>query len=366
MSNMLLGDVVSPSKIIRKGNRDVPFLSMSREEGLIINDKNNSSRDTIESSKIARYGQLVIGLHMDEGSIWVQNTIKEGAVSSAYDVMNVDLDVINPIYMNYALHTKECMQFYGIAGVGNTIRRSKVPWKTLKTMPIRVPDIEEQEISVNLIGKIESLKRRTHLALTLINDAENGLFNERVKKSSSVLIEKIANLTFGKAPQFISKSTDNDLMTFISGTSDFGEVFTRGKKKAISAKKIVEPDSVLISVREPVGKVNITSERCAIGRGLVGMTPKKGIAVSDYVYLALKNKKEELDFKAHGIIKGIGPKEVKEISVGYIDMDEQKKLSKYFQELEKIRNILQNMLTSTDILYQKVLQERFGCSVVVA
>lgn len=364
MSCVLLEDIVSLSKITRKGNKEVPFLSMSREEGFVVNDdKYNISGSTQESSKIAKYGQLVIGLHMDEGSIWVQNKVKEGAVSSAYDVLDVDLNVIDPNYMNYALHTSNCMQFYIGAGVGSTTRRCKVPWESLKTMPINVPSLKEQKESVDLIRRIESLKHEIQLSLKTINGVESGLFEEYVSKSSPVAIETIAELTFGKTPVSNTKSSTG-VLTYISGASDFGEVFTEGNKKVDSAERIVDSDSVLISVRDPVGKVNITSEKCAIGRGVVGVTPKRDVATTSYVYLALKKKQNALNSVAYGIIKGIGPKEVKEITLDYVSINDQKKLSESFYEIERIRTVLQKMLFSVDVLYQKVLEERFGCSVV--
>ena len=363
MSIMLLGDFVSPSKIVRRNNKDVPFLSMSREEGLVIDKNNKTSGNTLETSKIASYGQLVLGLHMDEGSIWVQNTTKEGAVSRAYDVLDVNLKLVDPEYMNYALHTDECMQFYRGAGIGSTIRRSKVPWDSLKTMPIKVPSLEQQKESVDLIKRTESLRHDIQNALSIISIIEGSLFEENTKDSDPVLIENLAKLTFGKTPMTTSE-LQNDPFPYISGASDFGEVFTEGTKKVTSAERIVEGDSVLISVREPVGKVNITTEKCAIGRGIVGATPKSEITTSSYIYLALKKKERELDSIAYGIIKGIGPKEVKEIAIDCVEINKQRRITKLFQELEKIRVILKKMLISANGLYKKILQERFSCSEV--
>ena len=363
MPNMLLGDIVSPSKIIRRKGKDVPFLSMNRGEGLIVDINSKTSGDTLESSKIASYGQLVIGLHIDEGSIWVQNTIKEGAVSRAYDVLDVDLDMIDPEYMNYALHTEESIQFYKGASIGSTIRRSKVPWESLKTMPINVPNFKEQKTSIALVKKAESLRHSIQDALVKITAIEGSLFEEKTRESTPLLIENVANLTFGKTPTITSELHGNSL-PYISGASDFGEVFTKGKKRVVSAERIVDADSILISVREPVGKVNIASEKCAIGRGIVGASSKKDLATSSYIYLALKKKEKELDSIAYGIIKGIGPKEVKEITVDYIPLNEQKIITNSFYELERLRAVLKNMLISTERLYQKILQERFSCSVV--
>lgn len=49
------------------------------------------------------------------------------------------------------------------------------------------------------------------------------------------------------------------------------------REKTLSPTKIVPPDSVLLCVRAPVGKVNVTSRRICIGRGLCALVPNGGM-----------------------------------------------------------------------------------------
>ena len=363
MSLMLLGDVVSLSKIERRGNRDVPYLSMSSESGLSVDNSTKvHARSTLESSKIVRYGQLVTGLHMDEGSIWVQKAVNEGAVSGAYEVLDIDTEKIDTDYLNYALHTTQSLQYFKETGVGSTSRRCKVPWTALKNMPVVIPSLDEQRKIVRLMNETSILAQTIRSAINIIDIAESSIFREFTVKADCKILEEIADLTFGKSYGGESVSTKGE-MAFCSGASDFGEVYISTKKRTSKSDRAVEPDSVLISVRDPVGKTNITPEKCALGRGLVGATPKSGISDSHYLYLALSSKAAELESIAYGIIKCIGPKEIKRIALDYIDIQKQRELAKVFLKLEKIRSNLRGMLDASHKLEQKILQEKFGYEV---
>lgn len=363
MPQIILGDIATPSKISRRGRKDVPFLSMSSEFGLIVDNRYRIDNSTAELSKIVKFGQLVTGLHIDEGSIWIQNKVEEGSVSSAYGVYNVDLTKVDPDYLNYALHTPRCLDYYINSGIGNNMRRCKIPWESLSSMPIWLPSIEEQKSCVLLMDTIKKLEEKIHQAITIISTAESRLLTDYLDDPITKDIEDVSLLTFGRNP-LSEHIKDTEQLPICSGTSDFGDVFTEFKKKVQYYDRVVEPGTVLLSVRYPVGKVNIASERCAIGRGVVGFEPIHGVSETIFLYLSLKNKESELDSISYGIIKGIGPKEIKGIKIDYISLDKQNELSAVFYRFESIRTILKNMLTSVSKLEQRVLQEMFSHEVI--
>ena len=336
---------------------------MNKRNGLNPDLFSGEKDSTAELSKVAKYGQLVTGLHMDEGSIWVQNVVPEGAVSAAYGVYDVDLSRVDPCYLNYALHTPQCIEFYSNSGVGNNMRRCKVPWETLKIMPIRLPSLEEQASSVHLMRTIEGFWYKVFDACTNVTFAENALLTEYVKDPESRSIEDIASLTFGRSLPSVDGEGDT-WIPLCSGASDFGAVFIEPQKKTCTPDRVVDPGTVLLSIRDPVGRVNITPEKCAIGRGVVGFTPKQGICETSFLYLSLSAMEGVLYSMAYGIIKSIGTKEVRNIRIDCIPMDQQKNLAVIFDKLEELRKVLENMLIRTVDLQMRVLEEKFSVSVV--
>lgn len=363
MPLVLLEDIAQPAPIIRTGVRDLPILSMSSACGFVLDRRARDPGRTSESSKLVRYGQLVTGLHMDEGSIWVQNIVDEGSVSSAYSILDVDLERIDPAYLNYALHTRQSLDFYISSGVGSNSRRCKVPWESLRLLPIWLPSLREQESSVNLMREVEGMKLRIHQAFSLVDNAEGRLLDDHVQSSDGRPIEDLATLTFGRSPSSEGPLADPRI-PLCSGASDFGDVFVDTMKKASSSDRVVDAGSVLLSVRDPVGRANIAPGRCAIGRGIVGITPRQGLCETNFLYLSLRRMEAELDSMSYGIIKGIGPREVKNIRIDCIDIDKQKDLSLTFDRLEKARTVLKNMLNAIILLEQRILEERFGIPVV--
>ena len=89
-----------------------------------------------------------------------------------------------------------------------------------------------------------------------------------VRLSSVILTE------MGQSPAGESVSTSPSGVEFHQGKVFFGRKFLLPSNQTTTApSKIVDPGTILLCVRAPVGKVNITQRRICIGRGLCGLTP---------------------------------------------------------------------------------------------
>ncbi len=79
--------------------------------------------------------------------------------------------------------------------------------------------------------------------------------------------ENIADLIMGQSPP---SSTYNDKgigLPFLQGNAEFGETYPTPILSCSQPIKIVEKNDILLSVRAPVGDVNITPSKSCIGRG---------------------------------------------------------------------------------------------------
>ena len=94
-------------------------------------------------------------------------------------------------------------------------------------------------------------------------------------------------LEMGQSPDGTSVSETTDGMEFHQGKVFFGKQYLQQSPQRTSAPtKIAEPNSVLLCVRAPVGKVNITTRRICIGRGLCSVLPVAGVG-ADFVFYLL-------------------------------------------------------------------------------
>ena len=81
-------------------------------------------------------------------------------------------------------------------------------------------------------------------------------------------------------------SSLNDDLPFLQGNAEFREVSPSARYSCSSAPKVAEKGDVLLSVRAPVGALNIADRRYGIGRGLCAIRPRHGIQ-HQYLWWAL-------------------------------------------------------------------------------
>ena len=95
------------------------------------------------------------------------------------------------------------------------------------------------------------------------------------------------DIEMGQSPDGASVSEAAGGLEFHQGKIFFGEKYLKQSPQRTTAPtKIAEPNSVLLCVRAPVGKVNITNRRICIGRGLCSILPLAGMDV-DFIYYLL-------------------------------------------------------------------------------
>jgi type I restriction enzyme S subunit len=86
-----------------------------------------------------------------------------------------------------------------------------------------------------------------------------------------VRLGEIISLIMGQSPDGNSVNLDTGI-EFHQGKSYFSDyIINKSEQKTSNPTKIVPPNSILLCVRAPVGKVNITDREICIGRGLCGL-----------------------------------------------------------------------------------------------
>ncbi len=81
----------------------------------------------------------------------------------------------------------------------------------------------------------------------------------------------VAHLIMGQSPTSDTYNAASEGLPFFQGKADFGSKYPTPSKWCSAPIRIAEPNDVLMSVRAPVGDVNLASTRCCIGRGLAAI-----------------------------------------------------------------------------------------------
>lgn len=113
----------------------------------------------------------------------------------------------------------------------------------------------------------------------------------------------IAEITMGQSPDGDSLNEDDEGITFFQGRAEFGSRYPTKRLSTTEPKRMAKSGDVLLSVRAPVGDLNIALEDCCIGRGLAAIRSRDG--AQSFIYYLLKTKKPEFDlYEGAGTIFG--------------------------------------------------------------
>jgi type I restriction enzyme S subunit len=125
-----------------------------------------------------------------------------------------------------------------------------------------------------------------------------ALFPDRLDDEGNPNGWKISNagaefkLTMGQSPPGSTYNDVADGLPFFQGRSDFGSRYPKRRMFCNAPTRIAEPDDTLVSVRAPVGDVNMAWERCCIGRGVAAVRHQSGHR--GYTYYAISHLRPEL------------------------------------------------------------------------
>lgn len=115
-----------------------------------------------------------------------------------------------------------------------------------------------------------------------------------------VRVDEIAILNMGQSPESSSYNEKCEGLPFFQGNADFGEVNPNIRLWCKSPTKVANSGDILISVRAPIGALNIANVQCCIGRGLAAITVNEGRCLKKYFWYAISNKVDELISKGTG------------------------------------------------------------------
>ena len=150
------------------------------------------------------------------------------------------------------------------------------------------------------------------------------------------------DVVMGQSPKGETYNENKQGMIFYQGRAEFGWRFPTPRLFTTDPKRIAEQNSILMSVRAPVGDINIALEKCCIGRGLAALQHKsKNLSFGLYQIQSIKPK---LDlFNGEGTVFGsINQANLKNIQI--INPDE-----KFIQLFEKYLSSCDSKIMNNEI-----------------
>ena len=136
-------------------------------------------------------------------------------------------------------------------------------------------------------------------------------------------IGEVCQLNMGQSPDSSSYNGNQEGLPFFQGNADFGDLYPKCRVWCSAPSKIAEKNDILISVRAPIGALNIADTRCCIGRGLAAVRPLESVNI-DYIYYFLLAKREYLISQGTGsTFKAISKSVLQELPIILPSISEQ-------------------------------------------
>lgn len=128
-------------------------------------------------------------------------------------------------------------------------------------------------------------------------------------------LSKIAVLTMGQSPAGTTYNETGEGLPFYQGRTDFAFRFPKKRMYCSAPTRIAEKGDILISVRAPVGDINMANETCCIGRGVASI--RSNISKDSFLYYAMLSAQTQFDvFNTEGTVFGsINRKDLSSFSI---------------------------------------------------
>ena len=247
-----------------------------------------------------------------------------------------------------------------------TTGRKRVPREALEDQLIPYPPLKEQENIGKVLLTIQNLKESMRDAIVRLERLKRGLMGElltgriRIREENgrisfyretelqeteigkiprewkTVKLSSIAGIIMGQSPPSGTYNSEGLGMPFLQGKMEFGRMYPSPTTYTTQPLKIAEPNDILISVRAPVGDVNIASYKVCIGRGLAAIRFNLKTANHMFYFYYLQYIKKQLETLGKGsTFKAITKKDLEELLIPLPPIKEQEKVSGILTMIDK-------------------------------
>ena len=325
-----MGPFGSNIKVENFISEGIPVLNGSNLQGYKLNEEsfNYVSEEKANSlGKANAYrGDVVITHRGTLGQIIYipsDSKFERYVISQSQFRLKLKRDIVRPDFLVYYFHTAigqhKILMNASQVGVPALAR----PTSTFRevTLPIPPMDIQNKimDILLSIDGKLAVNKQINdnleQQAQTLykswfvdfepfkdgaFKESEFGLIPEGWRVG---LLSDLTEITMGQSPSGKSYNETGDGMLFYQGRAEFGDRYPSIRLYTTEPSRIAEQNSVLLSVRAPVGDTNIAYNKCCIGRGLASITAKHGF--NSFIFYMIKSLKDQFDlYNGEGTVFG--------------------------------------------------------------
>ena len=305
-SSITDGDHLAPPK----SDLGVPFITISNIDSYNHIDFSNCMYvpqeyyNKLDIKRKAQKGDILYSVVGSFGKPVLINDNMPFAFQRHIAILRPNNKIILPEYMYYVMLTYDFFMQADSVALGAAQRT--ISLTSLRNMTIKLAPLDEQRKIAYILSRYDSLIDNYQRQIKLLEEAAQRLYKEWFVDlhfpgyentkivdgvpegwGRDVKLSSIADITMGQSPKSEFYNDKEIGLPFHQGVGSYGDRFVVNNTYSSQYTRIAEKNSILFSVRAPVGRININKEKIAIGRGLASIKEKNGY--QSFLFYLLKH-----------------------------------------------------------------------------
>lgn len=214
-------------------------------------------------------------------------------------------ETTDPLFLFYLLkHNKSRIESMGS---GTTFK--EVSGNIMKNIVVKVPtDKAIQRKISQILGALDDKIEKNEQINNNLEQQARAIYQQMFIDNASLdwtegTLSDIADITMGQSPSGSSYNEDGNGTIFFQGRAEFSFRFPTIRLFTTEPKRMARANDTLMSVRAPVGDLNVAHTDCCIGRGLAAIHSKTNH--QSFVLYTMFSLKKQLDaFNGEGTVFG--------------------------------------------------------------
>ena len=293
--------------------RDIKSGNILTEELVYIEDK--------VYEKIKKYiiqkGDIAITVAGSVGDTGYANEIVDGynLTENAVRLTNFT-EAVDSKFLHYILMQKHYYDYMQL--IAGAAAQPKLGIYKIQKIRVVLPKVSIQKRISDILTTYDNLIENNNKRIKLLEQMAENLYKEwfvrfrfpgyedtefenGIPKGWKIeRLSDIADIIMGQSPKSENYNTNCEGLPFHQGVGSYGDFYLIDDIYSTKGNRIAEANSIIFSVRAPVGRINITLNKIILGRGVASINSVKGY--NAYLLWMLKNQFQQEDIIGNGSI----------------------------------------------------------------
>ena len=335
-------------------NGNIPFVKiedMTSSGKYLMKTSSSITKAGLENSNawLVPENSLLLAMYGSLGEVSI-NTINVATNQAILGIIPKEKDDVEFLYY-WFLYFKPCWRKFA-----KPTTQANLTAEIVRNSTLPLPFPQERRKIAEILSTVDKAIQKTNEIIAKTERLKKGLMQELLTKGighkefkdteigripkdwkiTNLGNKELAEIIMGQSPSSNTYNREGKGLPFLQGKMEFGEIYPSPVLYCSQPIKIAEPNDILISVRAPVGDVNIAPYRLCIGRGLAAIRFNLNRVNHQFYFYYFQKIKNLLENLGKGsTFKAITKEDLENLKVPYPSFFEQQRIAEILFTVDK-------------------------------